>query len=60
MSEITREKFVAATGREPELDDLERCNCPRAGNLGHWYCGWDEKWDLPQFMSGTVAQEKSR
>jgi hypothetical protein len=22
------------------LDDLERANCPLAGTLGHWGCGW--------------------
>ena len=26
--EITREKFIERVGRDPEQDDLERCNCP--------------------------------
>ena len=49
---ITREQFIAATGRAPQNDDLERCNCPRAGQLGHWGCGWNKARDLPQFMVG--------
>lgn len=46
---ITRRKFIAATGRKPEQDDLERCNCQKAGEIGHWFCGWDYKYDLPMF-----------
>jgi len=46
---ITRRKFITATGREPEQDDLERCNCPNAGAIGHFCCGWDYKYDLPIF-----------
>jgi hypothetical protein len=49
---ITREKFIERVGREPEQDDLERCNCPRAGKIGHWGCGWNSERDLPQFMVG--------
>ncbi len=49
---ITREKFIAATGREPVDDDLERCNCEHAGALLHSCCGWNELLDLPQFDVG--------
>jgi hypothetical protein len=35
----TREDFINNVGREPELDDLERCNCPHAGETGHKACG---------------------
>jgi hypothetical protein len=48
---ITAERFKLATGREPERDDLERCNCERAGEIGHWACGWDTEHDLPMFMT---------
>jgi hypothetical protein len=48
---ITAEDFKAATGQEPENDDLERCNCPDAGKVGHHMCGWDEETNLPWFMS---------
>ncbi len=49
MSEITRAKFKAATGVDPVDDDLERCNCKKAGEAAHWMCGWDEKRNLPVF-----------
>lgn len=32
-------EFAAIFGREPENDDLDRINCPKAGTLGHRYCG---------------------
>lgn len=35
----TREDFVNNVGREPELYDLERCNCSHAGETGHKSCG---------------------
>jgi len=46
---ITAKRFKAATGVDPELDDLERCNCKHAGELGHWFCGWDTERNLPRF-----------
>lgn len=49
---IDRKRFVEATGREPEQDDLERCNCPDAGAIGHLCCGWDNAADKPQFEIG--------
>ncbi len=52
MRTITRTDFVAHVGREPKDDDLERCNCPKAGQLGHQACGWDEETQLPVFMVG--------
>lgn len=54
MPDITREKFIEATGWEPKDDDLERCNCPAAGAIGHLFCGWNEKFDLPQFEVGPL------
>lgn len=51
---ITREHFIAATGYEPEQDDLERSNCPLAGQIAHSQCGWDYTLNLPEFMAVTV------
>ncbi len=48
---ITAEQFKEATGHEPVNDDLERCNCPRAGLIGHLCCGWDYEENLPRFMT---------
>ena len=52
MSEITREMYIQATGFEPVDDDLERCNCLKAGQAGHHNCGWNTTYNLPCFMAG--------
>lgn len=52
---ITPEKFIAATGFEPQHDDLDRCNCPYAGSMGHLSCGWNRYLNKPQFMIGPQA-----
>ena len=52
MTEITEEVFFVATGHLPENDDLERCNCPQAGEIAHGCCGWDEENNQPQFYTG--------
>lgn len=36
---ITAKEFKYMTGRLPIQDDLGRCNCKKAGELGHWSCG---------------------
>ena len=51
----TREKFIAATGREPQDDDLERCNCPHAGETTHTQCGWGHDQNLPKFLALPVG-----
>jgi hypothetical protein len=52
MTTITRDHFVSRVGRKPENDDLDRCNCKEAGEVGHYYCGWNKEKDLPVFMVG--------
>jgi hypothetical protein len=51
---ITREQFLAATGREPSTDDLSRANCPLGGTLGHSCCGWNLEHDKPQQDVGPL------
>lgn len=36
---MTREEFIKITGMAPMNDDLERVNCPKAGQFGHKLCG---------------------
>lgn len=55
MKQITRERFFEAVGFWPEHDDLDRCNCPHAGALGHQCCGWNDRVGKPQFMIGPAA-----
>lgn len=49
---ITHEQFIKATGREPDNDDLERCNCENAGMAGHYSCGWNRVLNRPVFQVG--------
>lgn len=51
---ITAEQFKQATGHEPEQDDLERSNCPLAGQIAHSCCGWDHGLNLPVFIAMAV------
>lgn len=53
---ITREMFVNALGFEPEQDDLDRCNCKMAGELGHFFCGWDGNRNKPNFIPDEPAK----
>ena len=54
-----REKFIEATGREPQDDDLERVNCKQAGEIGHMCCGWDDVDDKPEFETMRRAKHLS-
>lgn len=60
MKEITVEMFEKATGQSPLDDDLERCNCPKAGEILHSCCGWNEEQNLPQFYVGPVFLDNLR
>ena len=51
---ITKEIFIEKVGREPEDDDLERCNCNQAGEVGHYSCGWCYEHDKPRFVCGCL------
>lgn len=48
---IDAEYFEKCVGRPPEMDDLERCNCDKAGEILHQQCGWNHEKQLPVFMS---------
>lgn len=58
MRHITAEYFKERTGREPQDDDLQRCNCDKARQLGHMQCGWCERCDLPRFICGHKLKFK--
>jgi hypothetical protein len=51
---ITAEEFTRVVGSAPQQDDLERANCPIAGEMGHWGCGWCEH-DKPRWMCVPCA-----
>jgi hypothetical protein len=48
--------FELLTGYPPENDDLERVNCKRAGELGHFDCGLCRQCDMPRFMCACNLQ----
>jgi len=56
MDEITAEMFQEFTGRKPENDDLERCNCDKVGQPGHMQCGWNKVLNLPRFEVGDSVK----
>lgn len=49
-NKITKRVFKGAVGRDPVDDELEKCNCPRAGEIGHLTCGWCYDCNLPMSM----------
>lgn len=51
--EMSAEEFECIVGYPPVDDDLERCNCQKAGEVGHYYCGWNQKLNRPMFMGGS-------
>lgn len=55
---ISAEHFARVMGRQPHLDDLERSNCPHAGEIGHWSCGWDWHLDRPVFATAHTVRPK--
>lgn len=57
---ITEERFKAATGNTPQDDDLDRCNCPLEGRMGHWHCGWNVTHDKPNFYLPMTKVEEDR
>lgn len=60
MKQITAEMFKKATGHLPLDDDLERCNCLKAGTLTHSSCGWNKEQNLPQFYIGPIFVDNLR
>lgn len=53
-------EFRRRVGTPPVQDDLDRVNCPKAGEMGHWQCGWCEEHDRPRFMCGCVLMDKTK
>lgn len=54
-------EFERLTGAPPEDGDLERVNCHKAGQAGHFYCGVCSVCGLPRFMcSGNEKNQVRR
>lgn len=46
---------IEMTDREPERDDLERVNCDKAGEFGHFMCGICAEHTKPRFECGCMV-----
>jgi hypothetical protein len=57
---ITAEQFEQAAGHPPIQDDLERANCTRAGEIGHFYCGWCHVHNHPKAECGDCFEATAR
>lgn len=57
---IDAASFTNWTGIEPSEDDLDRCNCQLEGTPGHWHCGWNETYHMPNFMLPMQDVEEDR
>ena len=51
-------RFVAATGRVPQQDDLERSFCVNSGKVGHIACGWCPVHHKPRYICGDFAPRR--
>lgn len=58
IMQITEEYFYKATGRQPKEDDMERVNCPKAGESGHNNCGWNYVYNCPAYERTTSLEER--
>lgn len=56
---LTAEEFETRFGIKPKNDDLERVNCPRVGELGHWMCGICSIHHGPRFACGCTTRSAS-
>jgi hypothetical protein len=55
---ITQEQFHHTVGRAAINDDLERCNCDKAGETGHISCGWCQDHNRPRFVCGCIINKR--
>ena len=56
---MNTDEFWRLFGRAPELDDLDRANCDRAGQPGHRLCGICTH-GYPVFLCTECAEEAMR
>jgi hypothetical protein len=56
MSQVDADSFYKMTGERPSGDDLDRCNCLKAGTLGHLTCGVCEH-NQPVFRCESCASK---
>ena len=51
-------EFLERFGYIPEHDDLDRVNCNKVGEIGHWACGICPNHNKPRFECGCLVTLK--
>lgn len=55
---VTASVYTHWFGHEPRQDDLQRVNCDKAGELGHFFCGMCLRHAAPRFMCGCPGRKR--
>jgi len=50
LGKMNKAQYKDMTGQENSQDDLDRVNCPHAGEIGHKNCGWCWECGTPAFL----------
>jgi hypothetical protein len=53
---VDERAFEGLVGRPPVDDELERLNCPHAGELDHQLCGWCDEHETPAWECGCQVK----
>jgi len=56
-SKMSKKIFIERTGEAPEEDQLERVNCRKAGEVGHFMCGVCEH-DYPMLAECVPCERR--
>lgn len=54
--EMDEAAYIELTGHPPELDDMERVNCPNVGEPGHMACGLCPTCEKPAWTCTHFAE----
>jgi len=49
--------FEVLMGRPPKDDDLERANCEKGGEVGHFFCGICPVHGVPRFACACLPSQ---
>lgn len=55
-----RHEFESRMGRPPANWELDRINCPNAGQIGHYACGWCDFHSQPVIVCGCRVRNDDR
>lgn len=58
MISFTDKQYQELFGEKPDNDDLERTNCKKIGEVGHFQCGVCPDHNKPRFKCGCIIRNK--